>query len=65
LFAQGTKVSETEVFRKTFFEEAKKKGKLPRESKTVITVYRGGLRLPSFLDQDSGESINETAATLL
>ncbi|KXN81415.1 Heat shock 70 kDa protein 12B [Leucoagaricus sp. SymC.cos] len=53
LLQKGTQVSETEEFRKSFFEEEEKKSDLEKQNVTIITVYRGrSSSPPEFIDQD-------------
>ncbi|KXN81408.1 Heat shock 70 kDa protein 12B [Leucoagaricus sp. SymC.cos] len=52
LLKKGTQVSETEEFRKAFFEEGTKKKRLRKQNKTIITVYRGNSSPPEFIDQE-------------
>ncbi|KAF5354269.1 hypothetical protein D9756_006964 [Leucocoprinus leucothites] len=53
LLQKGTQVSEAGEFRKSFFQEAKKKTQLSKQNKTTITVYRGhSSPPPEFIDQE-------------
>lgn len=52
LLRKGAKVTGTEEFRSSFFDERPKKSQLEKHNKTIITVYRGRSLPPDFVDQD-------------